>query len=74
MIIIGRHYYIDEFPPVDAGIPATTDTSIVSTDFNYTWRALKEGQHTLSAQLVNNDDTPLDTPVTASVTIDVSAK
>ena len=66
-------YYIDETPPVDAGVPATTDTSIVSTQTSHLWKAVGVGTHTLSAQLVNNDDTPLDTPVVLTVTVDVSA-
>ena len=66
-------YYLDEEPPVDQGIPAKTDTSIVSTELKHLWKAVKEGQHVISVQLVNNDDTPLETPVIESVSIDVAA-
>lgn len=64
-------YYFDEDPPTDQGVPATTDTSKVSTETSCLWKNILEGQHTFSAQLVNNDDTPLETPVIVTVTIDV---
>ena len=64
-------YYIDEDPPTDAGTPAKTDTCAVSTELSHLWKSIPQGQHTFSVQLVNNDDTPLDTPVTATVTLDV---
>ncbi len=64
-------YYIDEDPPTDTGVPATTDTSMVSTAESHLWKNVTEGKHTFSVQLVNNDDTPLDTPIAATVTIDV---
>lgn len=66
-------FYLDEKPPVDAGVPATTDTSIVSTELSHLWKAIGEGKHTFSAQLVNNDDTPLDTPVVVTINLDVAA-
>ena len=64
-------YYIDENPPTDSGVPATTDTSMVSTETSHLWKYITEGKHTFSAQLVNNDDTPLETPVVVTVSIDV---
>lgn len=64
-------YYIDEVPPTDQGVPATTDTSMVKAETTYLWKNISEGKHTFSVQLVNNDDTPLDTPVVATVTLDV---
>lgn len=64
-------YYMDEVPPVDAGKPATTDTSVISSASDHLWRDVKEGKHTFSVQLVNNDDTPLDSPVVIESTIDV---
>jgi hypothetical protein len=66
-------FYMDEDPPTDQGAPATTDTSIVSTDLSRLWKGVTEGKHTFSVQLVNNDDTPLETPVVATVIIDVKA-
>lgn len=64
-------YYIDEDPPTDRGAPAVTETSIVSTSLGQQWKSIPEGQHTFVVQLVNNDDSPLDLPVTAKVTINV---
>ncbi|NLI54654.1 MAG: hypothetical protein GX417_10110 [Clostridiales bacterium] len=64
-------YYIDEDPPTEQGAPAVTDTSMVSTDLSRLWKGITEGSHTFSVQLVNNDDTPLETPVFVTVTIDV---
>lgn len=64
-------YYMDEVPPVDAGKPATMDTSVISSASDHLWRDVKEGKHTFSVQLVNNDDTPLDSPVVIESTIDV---
>jgi hypothetical protein len=66
-------YYIDEDPPTDQGVPATTDTSIVSSDLQYMWKAVVVGKHTFSVQVVNNDDTPLATPLTAQATVDIAA-
>ncbi len=43
---------------------ATTDTSV-------TWEDLEPGNHTLGVQLVNSNHTPLDSPVTAMVTITI---
>lgn len=37
------------------------------------WKGVTEDQHTFSAQLVNNDDTPLETPVVIKVKIDVKS-
>ena len=64
-------YYIDEDPPTDQGVPATTDTSMVSVNDSHLWKGIIEGKHTFSVQLVNNDDTPLETPAFVTVTIDV---
>lgn len=64
-------YYIDEVPPTDPGAPAKTDTCAISTELSRLWKSVSQGQHTFSVQLVNNDDTPLDTPVTATVTLDI---
>lgn len=66
-------YYLDEQPPTDAGVPATTDTSVVSVQTSCLWRDVKEGSHVFYAQLVNNDDTPLETPLVFSVKVDVKA-
>jgi len=64
-------YYIDEPVPVEPGVPAVTATSIVSANTTHIWKPVTEGTHTFSAQLVNNDDTPLVDPVFVTITIDV---
>jgi hypothetical protein len=66
-------YYFDEEPPVDAGSPALTETSVVSADTRYLWKNVSEGKHTLAVQMVNNNDTPLDKPVTQTISLDVQA-
>lgn len=65
-------YYLDEDPPIDAGHPALTDTSTVSFATSYLWKNVKEGKHVFAVQLVNNDDTPLDSPVVKTLSIDVA--
>jgi hypothetical protein len=65
-------YYLDETPPIDRGIPATTDTCIVSAKLRKLWKAVPSGRHVFSVQLVNNDDTPLDPPVFRSVSVKVA--
>lgn len=64
-------YYIDDNPPIDPGIPAVTDTSIVSVELTHLWKTVMAGQHTFAVQLVNNDDTPLQTPILKVVSINV---
>lgn len=64
-------YYFDEEPPVDPGIPALTDTSVVSTQTRYLWKNVSQGQHTIAVQLVNNNDTPLEQPVVKTVKLDI---
>lgn len=64
-------YYLDEDAPITPGLPAVTDTSVVSTDTRYLWKSVIEGNHTFSIQLVNNDDTPLDIPIVKVITLDM---
>jgi hypothetical protein len=68
-------YYVDVTPPGTAGEPALTapGTYAISADPSYRWSGINEGGHTFSAQLVNNDNTPLDPQVTAQVTDTVYA-
>lgn len=47
-------------------------TSLPSASATYTWPNVPAGRHTITVQLVNNDNTPLDPPQTDSVTITVS--
>jgi hypothetical protein len=65
-------YYLDETPPTARGIPATTDTCIVSSKLRKLWKAVPAGPHVFSVQLVNNDDTPLDPPVVRGVSVKVA--
>ena len=65
-------YYLDEAPPTEPGIPATTDTCIVSAKLRKLWKAVPVGRHVFSAQLVNNDDTPLNPPVFRGVSVKVA--
>lgn len=67
------HYYLDVDIPTTRGQAAVTAAgtykSVQTT--SVTWNNLSPGKHTLGVQLVNNDHTPLGTPVTAKVTITV---
>jgi hypothetical protein len=69
------HYYLDVDPPTTPGEPAITqgDTFIASTESSYLWENVSPGSHTLSVQLVNNDHTPLQPPVTDSIKITVAS-
>ncbi|WP_164913766.1 outer membrane protein assembly factor BamB family protein [Methanoculleus taiwanensis] len=65
------HYYLDVAPPTEQGKPAVPENGsyAVSTNTSYTWENVTPGMHNLSVQLVNNDHTPLDPPVTAMVNV-----
>ena len=65
------HYYLDVEPPITFGQPTTSslDTFAATTETSYTWEHVDCGPHTFSVQLVNNDHTPLEPPVTATITI-----
>jgi hypothetical protein len=69
------HYYInvDEIPTAP-GQPAITDdetTYHAEATPSYTWLGVRPGTHTFGVQLVNNDHTPLEPPVTDEVTVTV---
>lgn len=67
-------YYLDVEPPISPGQPATTaeGTYQITKGENFvSWENLTPGKHTLSAQLVKPDLTPLDPPVDTSVEIEV---
>ena len=84
------NYFMDVDVPTTPGKPAvsTPGTYFSSVTTSYTWRNVGPGRHTFAAELVNNDNTPLDTPVIAemmgsvtsptaadaSVTIDLTAQ
>ena len=64
-------YYLDVDPPVAAGLPALTTpgTYFSSAQVSYAWTNIGSGQHKFAVQLVNNDNTPLNPPVTASASL-----
>lgn len=69
------HFYIDvEEIPTTPGQPAVTadaSTYHAAATTTYTWPDVEAGEQTFAAQLVNNNHTPLEPPVTAEVTITV---
>jgi outer membrane protein assembly factor BamB len=67
------HYFLDVDAPTTPGQPAITAAgTYVATPYLYTvWSNVTTGTHTLSVELVNNDNTPLNPPVVESVTITV---
>jgi hypothetical protein len=68
-------YYADVQPPTTPGQPALTaqGTYAISENISYLWTSLFAGPHTLSVQLVNNDNTPLNPPVTYSINMTVNS-
>jgi hypothetical protein len=64
-------YYRDVAPPAAPGLPAVTepDTYAVADKTEYLWRGIPAGNHVFAVQVVNADLTPLEPPVTASVSI-----
>lgn len=69
------HFYKDvEEMPTTPGKPAVTEdesTYHAAATTSHTWEDLGPGEHTLGVQLVNNDHTPLEPPVTAEVTVKI---
>ncbi len=66
-------YYLDADPPTKPGEPAVADIYRSSPMTKQRWQSVPVGTHTLAVQLVNNDDTPLNPPVTDNISINVSA-
>ena len=71
------HYYLDYDAPTTQGKPAvppngTIWQTIAST--TYTFHNVTTGTHFVSVELVNNDHTPLNPPVTAKVSFTVSSQ
>jgi hypothetical protein len=66
-------FYLDVTPPSTPGQTAVTaEGTYQATLENYViWKNLDTGRHTLSVQLVQYDNAPLDPPVGASIVIDV---
>jgi len=69
------HYFMDVDAPTTPGQPAVTEagTYAATAATSYTWHDVAAGTHTFSVELVNNDHTPLITPVVVKITIVVSA-
>lgn len=69
------HFYMDVAKvPTEPGKPAVTaqGTYHATAGTSHTWEDVPAGSHTFSAQLVNNDHTPLSPPVSETVTVTVS--
>ena len=66
-------YYIDVAPPTTPGQPATTKSGSykITTDTFQLWVNVATGTHTFAVQVVNNDNTPLDPPVTAQIMLTI---
>jgi len=69
------HYYLDAEPPTTPGQPAVSapGTYAATPELSHTWQDVAPGSHTLAVQLVNNNHTPLEPPVVAQVSINVSS-
>jgi len=67
------HYFMDVQAPTTPGQPAITaaGTYVPTPYAYYTWSNVTPGMHTFSVELVNNDHTPLNPPVVASVNVNV---
>jgi hypothetical protein len=64
-------YYLDIQPPTIPGQTAIPDSGMykVSTNAFQLWKYVTPGSHVFSVQVVNNDNTPLETPVIAQIII-----
>ncbi|MBI2850681.1 MAG: DUF4399 domain-containing protein [Chloroflexi bacterium] len=69
------HYYLDVEIPTTPGKGAVTAPGTYKADpgTSIVWDNLSAGTHTFGVQLVNNNHTPLEPPVTAKVTITITA-
>jgi hypothetical protein len=65
------HYFMDVDAPTAAGQPAVTaaGTYAATSADTYTWNNVSTGTHVFSAELVNNDHTPLNPAVVAKITL-----
>ncbi len=68
------NYYMDVPIPIVQGRPAVSASGTYEATQNttYAWKNVSAGTHNFSVQLVNNDNTPLDPPITDKVTITVT--
>ncbi|MDO8635699.1 MAG: hypothetical protein Q7R34_05560, partial [Dehalococcoidia bacterium] len=69
------HYFLDVDAATTPGKPAVTaaGTYAATVSTSYTWKNVAAGTHTFSAELINNDHTPLVPPIVATMTITVLA-
>ncbi len=69
------HYFLDVDAATTPDKPAVTaaGTYAAAASTSYTWKNVAAGTHTFSAELINNDHTPLVPPITAKVTVTVLA-
>jgi hypothetical protein len=67
------HYFLDVDAPTILHYPvdAPTGTWTSSAATSYTWHNVGRGSHTISVELVNNDDSPLDPPVVSTMVVTV---
>ncbi len=65
------HYFIDVAAPTEAGKPAVTEAGTYATTAatSFTWHNVAPGTHTFSVELVNNDHTPLSSPVVVKIVV-----
>lgn len=69
------HYYLDVDAPTTPGQPAIPPSGVWAHEAttSYTFTNVAAGDHSISVQLINNDHTPLDPPVVATINIKVVA-
>ncbi|HWQ19665.1 MAG TPA: hypothetical protein VN455_07790 [Methanotrichaceae archaeon] len=69
------HYFMDVTAPTARGKPAVTapGTWVMASNTSYTWKNVSQGMHNFSAELVNNDRTPLSPPVVDNINVMVTA-
>ncbi len=68
-------YYMDVPIPTIQGKPAITPvgTYVSTANKSYVWKNVIPGTHNFSVQLVNNDNTPLEMPLTDKVTVFINS-
>lgn len=69
------HYFMDVMVPITPGKPALTaaGTYVPTINTSYTWQNVRPGRHNFSAELVNNDHTPLSPPQYSEINVTVIA-
>ena len=68
------HFYLDVAAPTIPNQPAVPASGVWAhvSGTTYTFTNVSPGTHTITAQLVNNDHTPVIPPITDSITINVT--